>query len=392
VAAGGLHIIGTERHDARRIDNQLRGRAGRQGDPGSSRFYLSLEDALMKRFASDRVAGLMERMGLEGDVAIESRLVSKTIENAQSRVEGYNFDIRKRVVEYDDVINKQRETIYAERDKVLNNEDLTETVRLFLDDEIDTLVEAHLGPVVEEWDVDGLAHAVAAMNLIGDDLDADSLADLTTRDAIDERLRLAVDETIAQREEEHGPDTWALVERMVLLRTIDSLWVEHLTELDDFRRGVGLRGYGGTDPLNEFKREAYKLYEELRGFIRRGVASTVFRVTVQRQAPPPPMPSPEQVAAMRGEGAGGTGDGLAATAAGGRAATPLPNGGTTGATAPMLLSGVTGGGRPGTVRLQRGDEELAPVAAAAKPALPKVGRNDPCHCGSGLKFKKCHGR
>ena len=391
VAAGGLHIIGTERHDARRIDNQLRGRAGRQGDPGSSRFYLSLEDALMKRFASDRVAGLMERMGLEGDVAIESRLVSKTIENAQSRVEGYNFDIRKRVVEYDDVINKQRETIYAERDKVLNNEDLTETVRLFLDDEIDTLVEAHLGPVVEEWDVDGLAHAVAAMNLIGDDLDADSLADLTTRDAIDERLRLAVDETIAQREEEHGADTWALVERMVLLRAIDSLWVEHLTELDDFRRGVGLRGYGGTDPLNEFKREAYKLYEELRGFIRRGVASTVFRVTVQRQAPPPPMPSPEQVAAMRGEGAGGTGDGLAATAAGGRTAHPVPDGGTTGATAPML-SGVTGGGRPGTVRLQRGDEELAPVAAAAKPALPKVGRNDPCHCGSGLKFKKCHGR
>ena len=390
VAAGGLHIIGTERHDARRIDNQLRGRAGRQGDPGSSRFYLSLEDALMKRFASDRVAGLMERMGLEGDVAIESRLVSKTIENAQSRVEGYNFDIRKRVVEYDDVINKQRETIYAERDKVLNNEDLTETVRLFLDDEIDTLVEAHLGPVVEEWDVDGLAHAVAAMNLIGDDLDADILADLTTRDAIDERLRLAVDETIAQREEEHGADTWALVERMVLLRAIDSLWVEHLTELDDFRRGVGLRGYGGTDPLNEFKREAYKLYEELRGFIRHGVASTVFRVTVQRQAPPPPMPSPEQVAAMRGEGAGGTGDGLAATAAGGRTAHPVPDGGTTGATAPML-SGVTGGGRPGTVRLQRGDEELAPVAAAAKPALPKVGRNDPCHCGSGLKFKKCHG-
>ncbi|MDQ3493564.1 MAG: preprotein translocase subunit SecA [Chloroflexota bacterium] len=388
VAAGGLHIIGTERHDARRIDNQLRGRAGRQGDPGSSRFYLSLEDALMKRFASDRVAGLMERMGLEGDVAIESRLVSKTIENAQSRVEGYNFDIRKRVVEYDDVINKQRETIYAERDKVLNNEDLTGTVRLFLDDEIDTLVEMHLGPVVEEWDLDGLAHAVAAMNLIGDDLHTDGLADLTTRDAIDERLRQAVDETIAQREEEHGADTWALVERMVLLRTIDSLWVEHLTELDDFRRGVGLRGYGGTDPLNEFKREAFKLYEELRGFIRHGVGSTIFRVTVQRQAPPPAMPSPEQVAAMRGNAPGDTSDGLAATAAGPRAVGPLSAGR---APAPML-GGVTGGGRPGTVRLQRGDEELAPVAAAAKPAMPKIGRNDPCHCGSGLKFKKCHGR
>ena len=147
VAAGGLHIIGTERHDARRIDNQLRGRAGRQGDPGSSRFYLSLEDTLMKRFASDRVASIMERMGLEGDVAIESKLVSKTIENAQSRVEGYNFDIRKRVVEYDDVINKQRETIYAERDKVLRNEDLGGTIMGFVEDEVRLLVDQHLGEI-----------------------------------------------------------------------------------------------------------------------------------------------------------------------------------------------------------------------------------------------------
>ena len=144
VAAGGLHIIGTERHEARRIDNQLRGRAGRQGDPGSSRFYLSLEDMLMKRFASDRVSGLMERMGLEGEVALESRLVSRTIESAQTRVEGYNFDIRKRVVEYDDVINKQRETIYAERDKVLRNEDLTDTVRDFVDGELEALVDEHM--------------------------------------------------------------------------------------------------------------------------------------------------------------------------------------------------------------------------------------------------------
>ncbi len=145
VAAGGLHIIGTERHDSRRIDNQLRGRAGRQGDPGSSRFYLSLEDDLMKRFANERVAGLMERLGLDEDTAIESRLVSKTIESAQSRVEGFNFDMRKRVVEYDDVINKQRETIYAERDKVLHNEDLTDTVRQFIDEEIDALVATRPG-------------------------------------------------------------------------------------------------------------------------------------------------------------------------------------------------------------------------------------------------------
>jgi preprotein translocase subunit SecA len=152
VGVGGLHIIGTERHDSRRIDNQLRGRAGRQGDPGSSRFYLSLEDDLMKRFASDRVAGLMERMGLEDDVAIESRLVSKTIESAQSRVEGFNFDMRKRVVEFDDVINRQRETIYAERDKVLRNEDLTETIRSFLDDEIRSLVADHLsGDTPDDW-------------------------------------------------------------------------------------------------------------------------------------------------------------------------------------------------------------------------------------------------
>ena len=161
VAAGGLHIIGTERHDSRRIDNQLRGRAGRQGDPGSSRFYLSLEDDLMKRFASDRVAGLMERLGLEDDVAIESRIVSKTIESAQSRVEGFNFDMRKRVVEYDDVINRQRETIYEERNKVLRNEDLTDTVRAFLEDEIDVLVDSHLtGENVDDWGMEGLAAAL----------------------------------------------------------------------------------------------------------------------------------------------------------------------------------------------------------------------------------------
>ena len=181
VAAGGLHIIGTERHDSRRIDNQLRGRAGRQGDPGSSRFYLSLEDDLMKRFASERVTGLMERLGLDEDTAIESRLVSKTIESAQSRVEGFNFDMRKRVVEYDDVINKQRETIYAERDKVLHNEDLTETIRGFIDDEIDTLVASHLvGDDPHEWDIDGLANALEVMGVTGEGTSADELWELGT--------------------------------------------------------------------------------------------------------------------------------------------------------------------------------------------------------------------
>ncbi|HUR16605.1 MAG TPA: preprotein translocase subunit SecA, partial [Candidatus Limnocylindrales bacterium] len=257
VEAGGLHIIGTERHEARRIDNQLRGRAGRQGDPGSSRFYLSLEDSLMKRFASDRVAGLMTRMGLEGDVALESRLVSRTIESAQTRVEGYNFDIRKRVVEYDDVINKQRETIYAERDKVLRNEDLTETVRQFIDDELETLVDGKLAdPSPEEWDFDGLAHEIEQMGLGGDGLDAQGLADIAVRDDILERLREGVDTALEERETRYGAEVWAQIEKFVLLRAIDSLWVDHLTELDDMRRGIGLRGYAGIDPLNEFRREA----------------------------------------------------------------------------------------------------------------------------------------
>ncbi len=288
VSAGGLHIIGTERHEARRIDNQLRGRAGRQGDPGSSRFYLSLEDSLMKRFASDRVSGLMERMGLEGEVALESRLVSKTIESAQTRVEGYNFDIRKRVVEYDDVINKQRETIYAERDKVLRNEDLTGTVRQFIDDEMEALVDGHLAGAAEEWDWDRLARDLAQIGLDGDDLDPDDLAELADREEVLEHLREAVDKTLEAREQRYGPELWAQVERLVLLRTIDTLWVDHLTELDDMRRGIGLRGYGGIDPLNEFKREAFKLYEEFRGFISKQVANTIFRVQVNPAAGPPP--------------------------------------------------------------------------------------------------------
>src|SRR3954453_20932342 len=299
VDAGGLHIIGTERHEARRIDNQLRGRAGRQGDPGSSRFYLSLEDTLMKRFASDRVAGLMERMGLEDDVAIESRLVSKTIESAQSRVEGFNFDMRKRVVEFDDVINRQRETIYAERDKVLRNEDLTETVRSFVEDEIRTMVDQHLSAeVADDWGMEALAAGLKAIGLDGPGTSEDELWEIGSKEAITEHLVEVADERLEKREDElrqvaiadgrgaeAGEAEWALVERMVLLRTIDSLWVEHLTEIDDMRRGIGLRGYAQQDPLNEFRREAFQLYGELRELIRHQVATTIFRVTVTRQQP-----------------------------------------------------------------------------------------------------------
>ncbi len=415
VAAGGLHIIGTERHDSRRIDNQLRGRAGRQGDPGSSRFYLSLEDDLMKRFAGDRVTGLMERLGLDDDVAIESRLVSRTIESAQSRVEGFNFDIRKRVVEFDDVINKQRETIYAERDKVLHNEDLTETVRVFLDEEVDVLVDSHLaGESPDEWGLDALAAALGAMGLAEEGTSADELWDLGSREAIGVHLRELADARLDAREEEVGETDWAQVERIVLVRTIDSLWVEHLTELDDMRRGIGLRGYAQQDPLNEFRREAFRLYEELRGLIRHGVASSIFRVTVQRQPPPDavrPLPGPGQPARPGAPGAGHLHPASGATGGGaipsaGRAAAPTPG-------SAILRGALPTGPAVRNMRESVGDSPLdsspsGPRGAGAGaggagggPAGPRpgytptgerIGRNDPCWCGSGQKYKKCHGR
>jgi len=392
VGAGGLHIIGTERHDSRRIDNQLRGRAGRQGDPGSSRFYLSLEDDLMKRFASDRVAGLMERMGLEDDVAIESRIVSKTIESAQSRVEGYNFDVRKRVVEFDDVINKQRETIYAERDKVLRNEDLTDTVRAFLGDEVDAIVDQFLSaPSPDDWNMEGLAAALAAMGVDGAGATEDELWELGGSDAIAEHLHDLVEARIEAREREVGDADWALVERLVLLRTIDSLWVEHLTELDDMRRGIGLRGYAQQDPLNEFRREAFRLYEELRGLIRHQVATTIFRVTVTRQ------PAEQPVGVGNGDGSrdrrtsgargrAAVGAAAAGATAGAGIARGLPEG--------PAVRGVTESLGEQAVDAARGTS-VAPSngsRAGFTPSGDRIGRNDPCYCGSGLKYKKCHGR
>jgi len=403
VAAGGLHIVGTERHDSRRIDNQLRGRAGRQGDPGSSRFYLSLDDDLMKRFASERVAGLMERMGLEDDVAIESRLVSKTIEGAQTRVEGFNFDMRKRVVEFDDVINLQRETVYAERDKVLRNEDLAETVRVFLDEEVEAIADQYLSdPTPDNWGIEGLVNDVRRMGFDASEIDEESLWDLGTRDAIVEHLHVLMEERLAKRQAEVGEADWKLVERLVLLRTIDSLWVEHLTEIDDMRRGIGLRGYAQQDPLNEFRKEAFRLYEELNELIRHQVATAIFRVTVTREAPaaPLPLPGPGQPARTPAGASGpGVGSGargpLTAAASGAAAATKVSG----------IARGFPGGG---VVRESLGDAPLgvagsAPTRGATAgassgvrpgytPSGDRIGRNDTCYCGSGLKYKKCHGR
>ncbi|MGH2384159.1 MAG: preprotein translocase subunit SecA [Candidatus Limnocylindria bacterium] len=352
LAAGGLHIVGTERHESRRIDNQLRGRAGRQGDPGSSRFYLSLEDDLMRRFANDRVQGIMRTLGFTDDTALESKMVSKTIENAQTRVEGYNFDARKHVVEYDDVINRQRETIYRERDRILRSSNLGPTVEAMLDDEVAALVAEHTAAeYASEWNRDGLRTQLTTMVPSLTDADLATIEEAREPGALIETLGEVVRERYERKRTEVGEPGIGVLERLVLLRVIDSLWVEHLTAVDDMRRGIGLRAYSQRDPLNEFKIEAYRMFDELKSTIRHDVTHTIFRVTVQAQHT---HQRPTARTMIEGRAAvGGT-----ASAAGGATATT-----------------VAGNGN------------------GASPARsgPKIGRNDPCYCGSGKKFKKCHG-
>jgi len=353
LTAGGLHIVGTERHDARRIDNQLRGRAGRQGDPGGSRFYLSLEDDLMKRFASDRVQSIMRSLGFNDDTALESKMVSKTIESAQTRVEGFNFDTRKHVVEYDDVINRQRETIYHERERILRSDGLSATVLAMLDDEIRALVTEHTAAeYAGDWNRDGLRAQLSAM------IPSLGPAELAPIDEINDP-ELMAGELVALSEAEYerkraesGDDGMLVLERLVLLRVIDSLWVEHLTAIDDMRRGIGLRAYSQRDPLNEFKVEAYQMFDELKATIRHDVTHTIFRVTVTRE-PQQPIRVPQQMIESRPEMAAGT--------------DPATN-----------ITTTSNGSGNGT---------------AHQPARsgPKIGRNDPCFCGSGKKYKRCHG-
>jgi preprotein translocase subunit SecA len=360
VAAGGLHIVGTERHEARRIDNQLRGRAGRQGDPGSSRFYLSLEDDLMRRFASDRVSSIMGRLGFDDETALESGMVSRTIEGAQTRVEGYNFDARKHVVQYDDVINRQRETIYHERERILRSKDLSPTILTMLDEEVSGIVLEHTEGDPEEWNRAGLKARLQAM---APSLGAPALSAIdeeTNAAALTEATLDAVAEAYEQKRVETGEEGIAVLERVVLLRVIDSLWVEHLTAVDDMRRGIGLRAYSQRDPLNEFKVEAYRMFDELKDTIRHDVTHTIFRVSVARE----PMAQPaRRVTEGRLELAAGA---MAAGAAGADAGA-----------GPMAAGNGNGAG---------------PVSAPQPVrAGPKVGRNDPCWCGSGKKFKRCHG-
>ena len=355
LAAGGLHILGTERHEARRIDNQLRGRAGRQGDPGSSRFYLSLEDDLMRRFASDRVSGIMARLGFDDNTALESGMVSRTIEGAQTRVEGYNFDTRKHVVEYDDVINRQRETIYHERERILRSSDLGPTIRAMLDDEVRAIVAEYASAEYHgDWNRDGLRARMTAMIPT---LEPDALSmidEITDPMALADELAELVMTAYDRKREETGEEGVKVLERLVLLRVIDTLWVEHLTAVDDMRRGIGLRAYSQRDPLNEFKVEAYRMFDELKATIRTDVTNTVFKVTVVRETA---AARPQQMIEARPDVVGG---GAAA--------------GATGAVAATAVAGPGGNGQQTQARTG-----------------PKLGRNDPCWCGSGKKFKRCHG-
>ena len=351
VAAGGLHIVGTERHEARRIDNQLRGRAGRQGDPGSSRFYLSLEDDLMRRFANDRVKGLMQTLGFNDDVALESKMVSRTIEGAQTRVEGYNFDTRKHVVEYDDVINRQRETIYRERDRILRSTNLGPTVEAMLDEEVASLVAEHTaGEHHADWNSEGLKAQLVAMVPALTDGDLRPIDEAREQGLIADTLTELVREHYERKRAEVGEEGIGVLERLVLLRVIDSLWVEHLTAVDDMRRGIGLRAYSQRDPLNEFKIEAYRMFDELKSTIRHDVTHTIFRVTLQAQ---PHRHLPARNVTEGRAPVGGT-EPVQAAASGG--------------------NGQNGGGAREPAR-----------------AGPKIGRNEPCWCGSGKKYKKCHG-
>ncbi len=358
VGLGGLHIIGTERHESRRIDNQLRGRAGRQGDPGSSRFYVSFEDDLMRLFANERVLGMMDRLGMDDSQPIEARMVTGAIERAQKRVEDRNFGIRKQLLEYDNVMSKQREVIYAQRREVLLGNDMSDDVQEMIANYVDAQVQRYLNPQLEfeEQDVNALRTSLADAVPVFEGMDFEKYRGKQPDDVTDELVE-KMEEAYRAREGELGAPLLRELERFIVLQVVDQHWKEHLHNMDVLRQGIGLRGYGQRNPLQEYAFEGYNLFEEMNANIRLNVAKLLFRVQVnvdqrlerrqQRQAP---------VQYSQAESGG--------------------------------LSGAAAAGGP-----QRG----AGPARGSGPTSPirvddKVGRNDPCPCGSGKKYKHCHGR
>jgi preprotein translocase subunit SecA len=351
VALGGLHIVGTERHESRRVDNQLRGRSGRQGDPGSSRFYLSLEDDLLRIFGSQRIQKIMERLGMEEGEPIEHKLVTRAIGTAQKRVETHNFEIRKHLLEYDDVMNKQREIIYGMRRQILDGESQADTI----DEWIEETAAATADPYAsteshpEDWDLAALVEGV--FNQFGFRVPLPSIEDAPTRPALDEIVLEAVRARYAERERELGTDLLRALERHEMLIVIDQQWKDHLLSIDQLKEGIGLRGYGQRDPLTEYKREAFDLFQAMVDRVKMAVIERLFKVQVVRESP---------------------------------------------LELPAIVARADMQERRGALPVEAIQQNGPPAAQPARPAPAlrtatgeKVGRNDPCPCGSGKKYKRC---
>jgi preprotein translocase subunit SecA len=333
---GGLHIIGTERHESRRIDNQLRGRAGRQGDPGSSRFYISLEDDLMRLFGSDRIKGLVETLGMQEDQPIEHKLLSGQIEAAQKKVEGNNFNIRKHVLQYDDVMNVQREIIYSQRRSVLEGENVKENVMGMMESLIDTAMETYLGSssYQDEWDWDGLMNYLEKVCIPPGSVDRSAFnIHEITKPMLKEKLVEVARAAYTKQEEINGEEPMREAERVIILKVVDRKWMDHIDAMDQLRQGIGLRAYGQRDPVIEYQTEGYDMFQEMISSIQEEVVTILYHIKVETN-----MPKREKVAEP--------------------------------------------------IEASHGDQ-----AQSKKPLVKgdKVGRNDPCPCGSGKKYKRCHG-
>jgi preprotein translocase subunit SecA len=361
--AGGLHILGTERHESRRIDNQLRGRAGRQGDPGLSRFYLSLEDSLMRIFASDRVKSFMQALGMEKGEAIEHKMVTNAIEKAQRKVEGRNFDIRKQLLEYDDVSNDQRQIIYQQRNELLGELDVSDTITTIRRDVVNEAIDSFIPPmsVEEQWDIPGLEKQLSAefaANLpLSQWLEEDNqLHEEALREKICNEIQAAYD----AKSEAVGPGM-RKIEKQIMLQVLDTLWKEHLSTMDHLRQGIHLRAYAQKNPKQEFKRESFELFEQLLGNLKNEVVKFLSHVQIQRPD------EAQQIEQQRREVAEREKLAFQHAQASGLA--------------------ITGEGDDPAQ-----GQQPAPTPQTFTREQPKVGRNEPCPCGSGKKYKQCHGK
>jgi preprotein translocase subunit SecA len=369
IAAGGLYVLGTERHESRRIDNQLRGRSGRQGDPGRSKFYLSLQDDLMRIFGSDRMDGMLQKLGLKEGEAIIHPWINKAIERAQAKVEARNFDIRKNILKYDNVMNDQRKVVFEQRKEFMAEESVRETIDDMRHGVIDDMVARSIPEqaYAEQWDVAGLKESVA--NFLNLDLPVEEWAkeEGIADDEIRERIMKAADEAYAQRIEANSPEVMTYVEKQVLLQSLDHLWREHLVTLDHLRQVIGWRGLAQRDPLNEYKSEAFELFNNLVGHLREQVTGQLMRIQVVFQQPEPAELPPmfaQHLDPATGENEFG-----------------MPGGGAFGAGPALGFAAASTATMPA-----EGRDPNDPSTWG------RVGRNEPCPCGSGKKFKHCHGQ